>query len=93
MSFPSSVPIMNPSGPYCAYRLRQFDESNPSKITSQAVTPRSVVGIGGKGTHLAYGQHRTCLRFKMPLNVVEKPDYSEAKIVLAMVLRPPLFNS
>ena len=44
---------MDPSRPYCAYRLRQFDESNPSKITSQAVTPRSVVGIGGKGTHLA----------------------------------------
>ncbi|KAF8270376.1 bifunctional 6-phosphofructo-2-kinase/fructose-2,6-bisphosphate 2-phosphatase [Lactarius quietus] len=47
--------------------LRQFDESNPSKITSQAVTPRSVVGIGGK---------------------VDKPDYSEAKIVLAMVGLP-----
>jgi 6-phosphofructo-2-kinase/fructose-2,6-biphosphatase 2 len=47
--------------------LRQFDESNPSKITSQSVTPRSVVGIGGK---------------------VEKPDYSEAKIILAMVGLP-----
>ncbi|KAI9434023.1 bifunctional 6-phosphofructo-2-kinase/fructose-2,6-bisphosphate 2-phosphatase [Lactarius indigo] len=48
--------------------LRQFDESNPSKITSKAATPpRSVVGIGGK---------------------VEKPDYSEAKIILAMVGLP-----
>ncbi|KAN0105247.1 bifunctional 6-phosphofructo-2-kinase [Russula decolorans] len=48
--------------------LRQFDESHQSKITSQATTPpRSVVGIGGKGT---------------------KPDYSEAKIVLAMVGLP-----
>ncbi|KAI0303435.1 bifunctional phosphatase [Multifurca ochricompacta] len=48
--------------------LRQFDESNPSKITSQAATPpRPVVGIGGK---------------------VAKPDYSEAKIVLAMVGLP-----
>ncbi|KAI0253917.1 bifunctional 6-phosphofructo-2-kinase/fructose-2,6-bisphosphate 2-phosphatase [Lactifluus subvellereus] len=48
--------------------LRQFDQSNPSKITSQATTPpRSVVGIGGK---------------------VAKPDYSEAKIVLAMVGLP-----
>ncbi|SRR6266404_4307585 len=36
-----------------AYRLKQFDESNPSKITSQAATPpRSVVGIGGKGNAL-----------------------------------------
>lgn len=34
-------------------RLRQFDESNQSKITSQATTPpRSVVGIGGKGALL-----------------------------------------
>ena len=43
---------MNLAKPHYAYRLRQFDESNPSKITSQAVTPRSVVGIGGKGSHL-----------------------------------------
>jgi hypothetical protein len=35
-------------------RLRQFDESHQSKITSQATTPpRSVVGIGGKGTLLS----------------------------------------
>ncbi|KAF8479012.1 bifunctional 6-phosphofructo-2-kinase/fructose-2,6-bisphosphate 2-phosphatase [Russula ochroleuca] len=48
--------------------LRRFDESNQSKITSQATTPpKSVVGIGGK---------------------VAKPDYSEAKIVLAMVGLP-----
>ena len=31
-------------------RLRRFDESNQSKIASQATTPpRSVFGIGGKG--------------------------------------------
>jgi hypothetical protein len=31
-------------------RLKQFDESIQSKITSKATTPpRSVVGIGGKG--------------------------------------------
>ncbi|KAI0646743.1 bifunctional 6-phosphofructo-2-kinase/fructose-2,6-bisphosphate 2-phosphatase [Trametes meyenii] len=48
--------------------LKQFDQSNAaSRIMSQASTPRSVVGIGGK---------------------VAKPDYSEAKIVLAMVGLP-----
>ncbi|KAL1947499.1 hypothetical protein VTO73DRAFT_13223 [Trametes versicolor] len=48
--------------------LKQFDQSNAtSRIMSQASTPRSVVGIGGKGA---------------------KPDYSEAKIVLAMVGLP-----
>lgn len=32
-------------------RLKQFDQSNAtSRIMSQASTPRSVVGIGGKGT-------------------------------------------
>ena len=35
-------------------RLRQFDQSHQSKITSQATTPpRSVVGIGGKGALLS----------------------------------------
>ena len=75
---------MNLAKPHYAYRLRQFDESNPSKITSQAVTPRSVVGIGGKGSHLALLLMQDVFTIS---NVVEKPDYSEAKIVLAMVLR------
>ncbi|KAI0637301.1 bifunctional 6-phosphofructo-2-kinase/fructose-2,6-bisphosphate 2-phosphatase [Trametes polyzona] len=49
--------------------LKQFDQSNATtrSMLSQASTPRSVVGIGGKGA---------------------KPDYSEAKIVLAMVGLP-----
>jgi len=34
-------------------RLRKFDQSNQSKIPSQATTPpKSVVGIGGKGAPL-----------------------------------------
>jgi hypothetical protein len=75
---------MNLVKPHYVYRLRQFDESNPSKITSQAVTPRSVVGIGGKGTLSALLLTWDVFTIS---NVVEKPDYSEAKIVLAMVLR------
>ncbi|OJT14217.1 Fructose-2,6-bisphosphatase [Trametes pubescens] len=66
-------------------RLKQFDQSNAtSRIMSQASTPRSVVGIGGKGTSGDASLENTFLN----ACVGAKPDYSEAKIVLAMVGLP-----
>lgn len=76
-----------------ARRLKRFDESNQSKITSKATTPpRSVVGIGGKGAQLATAVIARLieLRFEYHKCTVAKPDYSEAKIVLAMVPKLPV---
>ncbi|KIN93027.1 hypothetical protein M404DRAFT_36472 [Pisolithus tinctorius Marx 270] len=67
--------------------LKQFDQSAASsRKGSQAPTPpRSVVGIGNKGNRnslpaLVHGSYQPY--------PVAKPDYSEAKIVLAMVGLP-----
>ncbi|KAF7983150.1 hypothetical protein HWV62_24137 [Athelia sp. TMB] len=69
-----------------ADRLKKFDESAASsRKGSQAPTPpRSVVGIGNKGKSGLFP-------LRLPSNsflTVAKPDYSEAKIVLAMVGLP-----
>ena len=65
-------------------RLKQFDQSTQiSRVGSQAATPpRSVVGIGNKGKSLTTRVHLLITRHDYP---VAKPDYSEAKIVVAMV--------
>jgi hypothetical protein len=62
--------------------LKQFDQSTlVSRKDSQSTTPPlSVKGIGGKGAHLLVLAFIPELR-----RVVAKPDYSESKIVLAMV--------
>lgn len=64
-------------------RLKKFDQSAASsRKGSQAPTPpRSVVGIGNKGNPFSIIFHADDLREY----TVAKPDYSEAKIVLAMV--------
>ncbi|KAG6813903.1 hypothetical protein H0H92_005752 [Tricholoma furcatifolium] len=79
---PNSPPaLFGAGGPM----LKRFDESTfSSRIGSQAATPpQSVKGIGGKGmfVHLAG-------KLFPDLEQVAKPDYSESKIVLAMVGLP-----
>jgi hypothetical protein len=72
-------------------RLKQFDQSASAtplrklegSITSSASTPKSVIGIGNKGgLDRSPGIERILISLTF---VVARPDYSEAKIVLAMV--------
>jgi len=65
-------------------RLKEFDQSTVvSRKGSQAPTPpTSVKGIGGKG---AWGIRNDWRRDLWECYIVAKPDYSESKIVLAMV--------
>jgi 6-phosphofructo-2-kinase/fructose-2,6-biphosphatase 2 len=78
-SFPPALPL---------YRLKQFDESTASsRKGSQAPTPPlSVVGIGNKGQGLPFLSPRLSLWILIMSPQVAKPDYSEAKIVLATVI-------
>lgn len=64
--------------------MKRFDETNAVKVVrSEASTPpRSVVGIGNKGERQIMYDGPTPQ--SLP-RTVAKPDYSEAKIVLAMV--------
>lgn len=74
--------------PYSAsFRLKRFDESTVvSRMGSQAATPPlSVKGIGNKGSRSS-DLFALFLIFRFP---VAKPDYSESKIVLAMVTPHP----
>jgi hypothetical protein len=77
--------------PYSAsFRLKRFDESTVvSRMGSQAATPPlSVKGIGNKGSDISDSSDHFALSliFRFP---VAKPDYSESKIVLAMVTPHP----
>jgi len=64
-------------------RLKQFDQSSASSRGGYS-TPKSVVGIGGKGALVLLSLPPLIL---IPSSVA-KPDYSEAKIVIAMVGLP-----
>ena len=81
--------------PYSAtFRLKRFDESTVvSRMGSQAATPPlSVKGIGNKGSDISHSLDRYALFliFRFP---VAKPDYSESKIVLAMVTSHPHYHA
>lgn len=75
---------IHPHSPH--FRLKRFDESTVgSRLGSQAATPPlSVKGIGNKGSDISHSSDHFALHltFRFP---VAKPDYSESKIVLAMV--------
>lgn len=72
-------------------RLKQFDESAfTSRRGSAAGTPpMSVKGIGGKGAFSLHSSNEfspaRVLADDVAVSLVAKPDYSESKIVVAMV--------